>query len=221
MARQLPAYLSYKSALALLPPSSIMAPIEQVRRVRDKHFARWPAHINLLYPFRTAPSEDVAQASTQSASGPNGEQRTTFGPLKADVKNRIRQVLASIEPFEVELSAEHPGTFSYSTRSKTVWLCPSTNRVQELQAALRAEFSECDADERHFTHHLSVGQATSEEGMEVLREEMKSSILAFLGNSASKTASLAWNIDRVHVMERKDFRSSFQVVDSIRLGESA
>ncbi|KAH7389829.1 2'-5' RNA ligase superfamily-domain-containing protein, partial [Pyrenochaeta sp. MPI-SDFR-AT-0127] len=146
---QLPAHLSHKSALILLPPSSIAAPIEAVRRVHDKYFARWPPHINLLYPFLALPSVTIGQ----------GKGDLVF--LREEIRTRIQKVVGSIDAFRVALSADSPGTFSHSQRSKTVWLGPTTRSIHQLQAALQAEFSECDADQRLFTPHLSVGQARS------------------------------------------------------------
>src|SRR5690242_7022604 len=110
MAQQLPAHLTHKAALALLPPSSITAPIEAVRRVHDKHFARWPPHINLLYPFLASPSE----------ASPHGDASPP--QLRADIRLRIQKAVKTIEPFAVSLSADPPGVFSHGKTSKTVWL---------------------------------------------------------------------------------------------------
>jgi 2'-5' RNA ligase len=206
MARQLPAHLSHKSALALLPPASIAAPIETIRRAHDKHFARWPPHINLLYPFLASPSE-------------NRQEHADAVQLKEEVRMRIQKVVTSIEPFHVSLIADPPGTFSHSKRSKTVWLGPSTQQIQELQAALQAEFAECDADQRPFTPHLSVGQANSDDAAQKLREETTSTVAEFGSKSGGASTSLHWPIDKVYVIERKGFHGRFKVVGSIDLGE--
>ncbi|KAH6863928.1 2'-5' RNA ligase superfamily-domain-containing protein [Alternaria alternata] len=139
MAKSLPAHLTYKTALVLLPPSSIAAPIDRVRGTYDKHFKRWPAHINLLYPFLSEPSE------------PSGHGNGSQSSLKPDIRARI-----------ISLEADPPGVFHHGPNSKTVWLGPTTQSVQQLHAALQKEFPEVNADRRPFTPHLSVGQAKSQ-----------------------------------------------------------
>ncbi|KAF2092392.1 hypothetical protein NA57DRAFT_23404, partial [Rhizodiscina lignyota] len=131
---KLPPHFSYKSALVLLPPASLHPPIEDLRRKHDRNFHRWPPHINLIYPFLNQPSTSPE----------------TITP-------RIRDALCRITPIELRLtSAKH---FLHSKSSATVWLNPE--ECQNLQANLQAAFSECDADQRGFTPHLSVGQARS------------------------------------------------------------
>jgi 2'-5' RNA ligase len=205
MARQQPARLAYKSSLALLPPPSITAPIEAVRRVHDKHFARWPPHINLIYPFLAAPSQPTSEGSASSKH------------LREDIRSRIRKAVEPIEPFQVALYADASGVFSH--RKKTVWMSPSTDRVEQLQAALQAEFAECDAGPNPFTPHLSIGQAQTDTAAQELRDEIKRSIANFSKSTdGSAPVALDWNIDNVYVLERKGYHDRFEVVGSIELG---
>ena len=216
MARQLPAHLSHKSALALLPPASITAPIEAVRRVHDKHFARWPPHINLIYPFLASPSETMEQAETSSS------EELSLSHLKETIRTRIAKVTQKLEPFRVSLITDPPGTFSHTQRSKTVWLGPSTDHVQQLQSALQAEFSECDSDQRPFTPHLSVGQARSEQGANLLSEEIKKGVREHMtaAKDGEATTALDWCVDKVFVIERKGYKDRFKVVGTIQLGKT-
>lgn len=193
----------------LLPPSSIATPIEAVRRVHDKHFARWPPHINLIYPFLASPSETNEQGDA------------TTPRLKQEISTRIQTVARSVDPFSVALHADPPGTFTHSQRSKTVWLGPSTQSIHRLQVALQAEFSECDADQRLFTPHLSVGQASSESKAQLLGEEIKQSVRDFLTkHEENKPIALEWYVDKIFVIERKGFKDRFKVVGSIELRQS-
>lgn len=206
MAKRLPPHLSYKSALTLLPPADILPPIEAIRRVHDKNFTRWPAHINLLYPFLASPSETVQQGADAIAQ------------LKTDVRLRIEEATKRIRPFNVLLSADPPGIFHHNPKSKTVWLGPSTSNIQELQAALQAEFSECDDDQRPFTPHLSLGQAHSEHSATRLGEEITRSIKEFLTEiTEDAPIALEWNIDRVFVIERKGYKDRFKVIGVVPL----
>jgi 2'-5' RNA ligase len=204
--RLLPPHLSFKSALVLLPSVKIIAPIEPVRRVYDKHFARWPPHMNLLYPFLTSPS-DLNESSQLR--------------LKEDVRARIKKVTESVEPFQIFLNADPPGTFSHdrTSGSRTVWLGPSSQDVQQLQAALQAEFCECNYDTRPFTPHLSVGQADSDSTVQRLQEAIRSSISEYTGSDARSPLKLRWYIDRVCLLQRRHYHDRFRVVGKIYLGK--
>jgi hypothetical protein len=208
MARPLPVHLSYKSTLALLSPSSVNAPIEAVRRVHDKGFARWPPHINLIYPFLASPSEVSAQGE--------GDQSPQ---LKDSIRTRVREAVQSIEPFQMSLNADPPGTFSHNKKAHTVWLGLSSQRVQQLQAALQAEFAECNADKRAFTPHLSIGQADSADNAQKLGDEIRNSITAFANKSEAVPVGLDWYVNKVFVMERQGYHGRFNIVGSIDLGQ--
>jgi 2'-5' RNA ligase len=197
------------SALALLPPANITAPIEAVRRVHDRHFDRWPPHINLLYPFLASPSNTTVHGEENPAPR-----------LREDIRARIQRAAKSISSFHVSLHADTAGVFSHSRKSKTVWLGPSTQNIQTLQAALQAEFAECDADKRPFTPHLSVGQAHGDGGAKALAHEIKKSVSEFLTDRKEEEAvKLDWYVDKVFVIERKGYHDRFEVVGSIELGK--
>ncbi|KAH7066966.1 2'-5' RNA ligase superfamily-domain-containing protein [Paraphoma chrysanthemicola] len=205
MARQLPAHLSHKSALALLPPAHIFAPIEAVRKVHDRHFERWPPHINLLYPFLASPSTTTEQGD-----------RTR---LSEEIRARIQHVVKSIQSFHISMHADSAGVFSHGKNSKTVWLGPSTQSIQLLQTALQTEFAECDADKRPFQPHLSVGQARSDKGAMALAEAIKNSVTDYpTHHNEADAVALDWYVDKVFVIERKGYHGRFEVVDSIELG---
>jgi hypothetical protein len=68
----------HKSAVCLIPPYHLIAPIQRIRCFQDKSFVRWPPHINLLYPFW----EDTG-SSLETAAG------------------RIAQVVKEVAPFKV------------------------------------------------------------------------------------------------------------------------
>ena len=188
MAKQLPYRLSRKSALVLLPPSDIAAPIEAVRRIHDKQFHRWPAHINLLYPFFSSPSEP-------------SEQEGADGVLKQDLRMRIEIATRKIPPFDISLNANPPGVFQHS-RKCAVWLGPTTKSVHNLQAALHAELLDVHKDRRPFKPHLSVGQAGSQIVVDRVSADVKKSVFNFLSESGRGDAPIAldWHVDRVHVI---------------------
>jgi len=222
---RLPAHLSYTSALALIPPSRIAAPIETIRRVHDKNFARWPPHINLLYPFLYLPTEPGQGQLSLIETSDEGVKSLSGMQLKADIRARIQQAVKSIKPFDVTLDADSLGIFSHRSgkrsgwTSKTLWLEPSTLLIQHLQAALQAEFKECDAEKRPFTPHLSLGQAESDYAALRLREEARRVVAGSVGQEGGASGLLHWHVDKVHVITRKGYRDRFREVGSIDLGQ--
>ncbi|KAF1927150.1 uncharacterized protein M421DRAFT_65727 [Didymella exigua CBS 183.55] len=204
MALKLPAHLTYKTAVALLPPSSITSPIEAVRSVHDKNFKRWPPHINLIYPFLASPLE------TSDSNVPR---------LGQAIQARLEKAISGIRPFQVALNADPPGTFTHSKTSKTVWLGPvPDDKIKQLQADLQAEFAECDSDKRSFMPHLSVGQARTDKVAEQVRNEISKGVAEFNNHQdAAAPRSLNWFVDKVFVIERKGFHGRFTVVGSVDL----
>jgi hypothetical protein len=88
-----------------------------------------------------------------------------------------------------------------------------------LQAAVQAEFAECDADKRPFAAHLSVGQAQGDGGAKHLAHEIKKSVSEFLTDRKEEEAvALDWYVDKIFVIERKGYHDRFEVVGSIELG---
>lgn len=203
MALKLPAHLTYKTAVALLPPPGITQPIEAVRSVHDKNFKRWPPHINVIYPFLASPLE------TSDSNAPR---------LSQAIQARLEKATSDIRAFQVSLNADSPGTFTHSKSSKTVWLGPvPDDNVKQLQAALQVEFAECDSDQRAFTPHLSVGQARTDKVAEQLRIEISNGVADFRKLKEGTPNTLDWFVDKVYVIERKGFHGRFTVVGSVDL----
>ena len=203
MALKLPAHLTYKTAIALLPPASITPPIEAVRSVHDKNYRRWPPHINLIYPFLASPLE------TSDSNAPR---------LSQAIQERLEKATSAIRAFQVSLNADPPGTFTHSKTSKTVWLGPLPDEnVKQLQVALQAEFAECDSDQRSFTPHLSIGQARTDQVAEQLSKEINNGIAGFCQLQSGAPKSLDWFVDKVYVIERKGFHGRFTIVGSVDL----
>ncbi|OAL44319.1 hypothetical protein IQ07DRAFT_522348 [Pyrenochaeta sp. DS3sAY3a] len=197
MGRRLPLHLTYKCALALLPPDNIIAPIEAVRRVHDRHFQRWPPHINLLYPFLSSASGQLARRNYAPSEQYATRQKYSTPRLEQHVRAR---------------------SFSHSGTSKTVWLRTTGCQVEELQAALQDEFFECNLDIRRFTPHLTVGQADSEFIRRELVTDIQTKVREHLTQADQGLLGLDWYVDRVFVIERKSYKGRFEIVDSVQLG---
>ncbi len=42
---------SYETALCIVPPRQLWAPVDRLRALYDKAYEKWPPHVNLVYPF--------------------------------------------------------------------------------------------------------------------------------------------------------------------------
>lgn len=200
----LPSHLSYRSSLVVVPVSSIQEPIQTLRRKHDKHFQRWPPHINLIYPFLASPTESQTSSEVESS---DQSKEPPVRKLRTDIISRVRKAVRDVRPFTVLLDADTAGVFKHGKKSATVWLRPvdvneaasghdedsepfsrdgeqwnpkCSNPIKDLQAALQREFAECDTDTRPFTPHLSVGQAAGAKAAEALVEQAKKIIQEFL-----------------------------------------
>lgn len=225
---RLPPHLSHKSALVLLPTSGITLPIQAIRRHHDRNYQRWPPHINLIYPFLSKPSTQIDEITA-----------------------RTRKALAGLAPFDVELcEVKH---FEHSHKSCTVYLATSDADVEiakqirsvaesnnkhsghakitDLQRSLQAAFSECNADTRQFSPHLSLGQAKGPTAAKAMETEAASVMEDFCRSrsdeqqtvEAREEEKLRWRlhlpVDKVAVLERAGYDDPFRVVAEIPFEE--
>jgi len=154
---------THQSAVVLVPPPEIWAPIQAIRRIHDRQFRRWMPHVTLLYPF--LPRGALAQAIPTAAEA-------------LAVLRRFEIVLARLDAFR-----HRGGTF-------TMWLAPEPkDALVALQAALVRRFPVCDSVNRFgggFTPHLSVGQARGEGELRAFRSEVEGwAPLAFTARSVT------------------------------------
>eukprot|EP00760_Papus_ankaliazontas_P002202 PhM_4_TR10887/c0_g1_i1/m.75452 len=162
-----------RSALAIIPPSELFAPINAIRKDHDAAYVRWMPHINVLYPF--VPEESFTDAA-----------------------EHIRAVLDTVCPFEVSLDSV--GEFK---RGKSLlWLKPKCNgggdkEIQELYSKVKSLFPHCvDLDkENGYTPHLTLGQFQS-----TRVPNMKRSLDATFGGPKP---IVTWTCDKVHLIARQ------------------
>ncbi|EKU20089.1 endonuclease exonuclease phosphatase family, partial [Nannochloropsis gaditana CCMP526] len=154
----------HQSALALMPDmdSSLFTAIQSIRRSHDKHYRRWPPHVNIIYPFVPEYEFDVAARVLQKAL-------SSFAVIDDCTMARM-------------------GYFEHGRSSCTAWLAPQEARLSDaelrheeelaspaphpriiqLQAACQAAIPHC-ADLTasfggRFTPHLSIGQFQDRKG---------------------------------------------------------
>ncbi len=141
---------TYTTALVLIPPAELWEPIQDIRRVHDRHLRRWMPHITLLYPFRER--EEFVGLAEQFSEG-----------------------CSAIEPFRIDLVEMR--FFEHRRESYTLWLAPEPREaLVRLQARVGKIVPDCDDVTRHpdgFTPHLSVGQVRGRRQLVTLQEELK------------------------------------------------
>lgn len=76
----------HRSAVCLVPPRSVWAQVQEVRVFRDKSFARWMPHINLLYPFHEDTGDAFEAAAACCAEALRGFSPFQVGRLGPRVK---------------------------------------------------------------------------------------------------------------------------------------
>lgn len=160
--------------------------------------------------------------SSPSPSEARGQGEGSQSFLKPEIRARIGRVVQEIQPFHIQLWADPPGFVCHEGDSKTVWLPVTTEKVQQLQAALQEEFAEVNADRRGFFPYLTVGQVNSIFGMERLRTLVTKRIAEHLDHNPdekAKSVALDWHVDQVCVIERKTKYDRFKIVETIKLGE--
>eukprot|EP00898_Chlorokybus_atmophyticus_P008543 jgi/Chlat1/8690/Chrsp88S08066 len=176
----------YKSAVVVVPPEHAWPQIQALRQVHDKHYARWMPHITLLYPFYENSGDAFAQAAARMRARLSG-----FGGK-----------------FDLELKEFK--SFRHN-RSCTLWLNPGgdiDSHMSRLQAALQAEFPDCDDVSRissRFTPHLSVGQWPTNKATEAV------------DSLSREWQPLRFTVDRVCIISRKGFHDPFTIRETIML----
>ncbi|PRW59353.1 2 -5 RNA ligase [Chlorella sorokiniana] len=172
---------THKTAIALIPPRSVWAPLQEVRCFNDKSFVRWPPHVNLLYPFLDS---QHFPAAAQAAA----------------------EALRSFKPFQVTLC--EPSFFEHG-RSCTLWLCPGSpsGELLAVQAALERAFPHCtdlSSDSGRgitaFTPHLSLGQWRTRADVEAAAAQL-----------AAGWSPLSFEVAGVGLIARQGFEDPFRL----------
>lgn len=88
-------------------------------------------------------------------------------------------------------------------------------KVKNLQVLLQQEFAECDADNRPYVPHLSIGQAKRAKHAEALKTKTNETMKQFCQSEAEW--SLEWSVEKIFVIEREGQYDPFRVVGEVSL----
>jgi 2'-5' RNA ligase len=141
---------THKTAVVVIPPDEVWAPIQTLRAAHDRRVRRWMPHITLLYPFRP-----VAEFCA--------------------VKDAL--VAACDAQLDFDVALAEFGTFHHPHDQYTVWLKPEPPEpFVDLHAALWTHVGPGGGDppaRPHFQPHLSVGQIEGKMAMQRLVSELQ------------------------------------------------
>ncbi|KAI9768068.1 MAG: hypothetical protein M1840_005102 [Geoglossum simile] len=180
---------SYQTALCVVPPAHICRDIDRLRSSHDKAYGRWPAHVNLIYPFVTI--ESLPQAVDQIRSKLN-----TLADTEED-------------PGGFDMNFESTDSFSHR-HNNTVFLAPigfdhGLKRLRSfvLEALGQdAVLPSSPSDEEIYHPHLTIGQSSTE-GAE------------YLMSKASFLLPLKWRVEELMILAREQP----QIQDGTLVGE--
>jgi 2'-5' RNA ligase len=94
----------FTTALCIIPPQEVWAPMQLIREKYDKGYVRWMPHFNFLYPF------------------------VTFDEFP-EAEKLLKESLSKIKPFKVKL--EKFGSFDQKNES-VLWIKPESDVIREV-----------------------------------------------------------------------------------------
>lgn len=145
---------SYQSALCVVPPENLCENIDRLRSLYDQAYGRWPAHVNLVYPF--VPANRLAQAAERIRNQLASESRPSDAAisLHLDEANYFSQRQGKtihLAPGQHEHDGEEKGG-----RQSFQFLRDSVLKALGQQSHQRHQDSV-----RPYNPHLTVGQTKS------------------------------------------------------------
>lgn len=127
---------SHDTALCIIPPNMACGDLDRLRELYDKAYGKWPAHVNLIYPF-------VAPDSLLRA--------------REQIKAYLDRTLDSSEPQMVDMS--ETGLFKHRSNS-TVLLQETRSQSGSCLASLRTMALEAIGQKPTQSNlHLTIGQS--------------------------------------------------------------
>jgi 2'-5' RNA ligase len=145
---------SVQTALAVVVPNHLSSWIQECRSQHDSAYARWPPHINLLFPF--------IEESDFAAQVP-----------------RLQSAVGVLPKFRIKLHTT--GFFKHGPRKWVLILKPEESvlgSLDKLQSAVYKLYPQCskqrDVGGGKFTPHVTLGQFETQAAMEVKMAELAS-----------------------------------------------
>lgn len=199
--RENPALSSFQTAIAIIPPPYLHPQINSLRSLYDKSYKKWPAHINVLYPFVAPEVLDSAVRTIRDVLEEGSEYGNVF-TLELDRPGNFRHRQNATVYLSPGLhdggTVEHPET-------------PSGASLRALEGLLAGAFergSRSGPGDGVYRPHLTVGQTS-----------LDSIAMDSLMSKAEKLGGrgMSWVVSRLAVL-RRDEDGDMKIVDEILLG---
>lgn len=165
---------SYQTALCIIPPAHLHQDIDRLRVLYDKAHGKWPAHINILYPF-------VAIENLPRAIDLIRSKLLNSGPDSG--------------PSNIQLRLDTSNYFSHR-HSNTIFIAPSDEgggqSLEHLRSVILEGFKHSKNDQ-DYRSHLTIGQSPAK--APPLRE--------YLLDKARLLLPIQWRLEELVILVRE------------------
>jgi endonuclease/exonuclease/phosphatase family metal-dependent hydrolase len=205
---------SFKNTLALVIESKDTIIVDEIRKENDAMYTRWPAHINLLYPFYD--SNEYFDSLKYDESG----------SLIGDIMNCLKDH----EPFKMNFDVKQLRTFSDSRVKSVIFIEPDDSSIEKIKLIYESlinlftsQLNGSVAWRNEIKPHLTIAQEANKRSLakdwstttiNKIQTELKRLILS----SNDYRAEFSINVDTVYWMSRDDNESSFKLKYNFPLG---
>ncbi|PGG97993.1 hypothetical protein GX51_07035 [Blastomyces parvus] len=133
---------AHQTALCIIPPTPLVEDVNRLRALYDQAYEKWPAHVNLIYPF------------------------VSFDRLPAAVgliRSNISSWLSELENTRFHVRLNKPGHFT-QRHGNIVYLAPDESdgflNLNDFRNAILKGFKQAASDQlRDYQPHLTIGQS--------------------------------------------------------------
>jgi endonuclease/exonuclease/phosphatase family metal-dependent hydrolase len=165
---------SYQTALCVIPPAHLHQGIDRLRALYDKAHGKWPAHINVFYPF-------VAIENLPRAIDLIRSKLLSLGPDSG--------------PSNIQLRLDTSDYFSHR-RSNTIFIAPSDGSggqsLKHIRSVILEGFKH-EKNDQDYCSHLTIGQSPA--NAPPLRE--------YLLDKAKLLLPIEWRLDGLVILVRE------------------
>lgn len=224
---------THKAVIVLLVTPPYAGPQESydaVQRLRSQHdaaFARWVPHVTLVPPFDLPLARQSAAESHSPSSFDSNAAKAAVASSSIDevasarslIKQKLQGSLSQHSPFRLEF-ADHD---RFNLRSYTnLHLRPAHNssnsgrkELTNLHACIQTALDGIVTPERRaYQPHLTIGQASSKDGMELVASSVKA--------LSESNGPLTMHVKSVALMgKRKEDKGAYQVWEVVKLGQAS
>jgi endonuclease/exonuclease/phosphatase family metal-dependent hydrolase/2'-5' RNA ligase len=177
-------FTSYDTALCVIPPAHLRRDIDRLRALYDKAYGRWPAHINIIYPFVAV--ERLPQAMEV-------------------IRTKLRNSPLHYGNQDLNVRLDKSDYFSHK-RSSTIYITEGENdtgkrSLTQLRRDILDAFNNQQPLDDEYQPHLTIGQSEAQDTP--LRE--------YLLAKAGLLPPTKWQVEELVVLVRERTQASSKI----------